>query len=35
MHVAGQNETTGGNNGDTTPPNPSQLTDAVKQACGL
>lgn len=35
MHVAGQRETVGGNNGDQTPPNPAQLTEAVKAACGL
>ncbi|HEV7240619.1 MAG TPA: hypothetical protein VGQ36_15380 [Thermoanaerobaculia bacterium] len=35
MHVAGQRETAGGNNGDQTPPSTSQIMAAVKAACGL
>ena len=35
MHVAGQLENKTGNQGDTTPPSPGQIDQAVKDACGF
>lgn len=35
MHVAGQTEDTDGSVGPSDPPNPGQIDDAVRKACGL